>query len=33
LNDGELGVDIYDLRPLLADLGVVYVDTVDELED
>jgi 4-hydroxy-4-methyl-2-oxoglutarate aldolase len=28
---GTLGVDLYDLRPLLADLGVVYVD--DPVED
>jgi 4-hydroxy-4-methyl-2-oxoglutarate aldolase len=32
LNDGELGVDIYGLRPLLDDLGVVYVDRLDQLE-
>ncbi|MFP4513861.1 MAG: 4-carboxy-4-hydroxy-2-oxoadipate aldolase/oxaloacetate decarboxylase [Acidimicrobiales bacterium] len=32
LNDGELGVDIYNLRPLLADLGVTYVERIDELE-
>ncbi|WP_433795097.1 4-carboxy-4-hydroxy-2-oxoadipate aldolase/oxaloacetate decarboxylase [Actinoplanes sp. CA-252034] len=26
LTDGELGLDMYRLRPLLAELGVVYVD-------
>lgn len=30
LKAGELGVDFYGLRPLLADLGVVYVDRLDE---
>ena len=30
---GELGLDIYDMRPKLAGLGVIYVDTVDELDD
>lgn len=29
---GELGVDLYGLRPLLADLGVVQVDRLDDLE-
>lgn len=29
LNAGELGVDIYGLRAILADLGVVYVDRLD----
>jgi 4-hydroxy-4-methyl-2-oxoglutarate aldolase len=33
LKEGELGVDFYGLRPLLADLGVVYVDRLDDLED
>ena len=33
LNDGELGVDIYGLRPLLADLGVTYVDRLEDLEE
>jgi len=28
LEAGELGVDIYGLRPLLADLGVTYLDTL-----
>lgn len=28
---GELGVDFYGLRDKLADLGVVYVDTLDDL--
>lgn len=32
LTAGELGVDIYGLRPLLADLGVTYVDRIDDLE-
>lgn len=27
---GELGVDIYGLRPVLDDLGVVYVDRLDD---
>ena len=30
---GELGLDIYDMRPKLAGLGVIYVDAVDELDD
>ena len=29
---GELGVDIYGLRPLIEDLGVEYVDHLDDLE-
>ena len=29
LASGTLGVDLYGLRPLLADLGVVYVDRLD----
>lgn len=29
---GELGVDFYGLRSLLDDLGVVYVDRLDDLE-
>jgi 4-hydroxy-4-methyl-2-oxoglutarate aldolase len=33
LTAGELGVDIYGLRPLLDELGVVYVDRLDDLED
>jgi 4-hydroxy-4-methyl-2-oxoglutarate aldolase len=33
LKEGELGVDFYGLRQLLADLGVVYVDRLDDLED
>ncbi len=31
LRSGELGVDIYALRRTLADLGVEYVDTADDL--
>jgi 4-hydroxy-4-methyl-2-oxoglutarate aldolase len=30
---GELGVDIYGLRPLLESLGVEYVDDVEHLDD
>jgi 4-hydroxy-4-methyl-2-oxoglutarate aldolase len=30
LADGTLGVDLYDLRPLLADLGVRYVDRLPQ---
>jgi len=30
LAGGTLGVDLYDLRPLLADLGVVYVDRLPD---
>ena len=30
---GELGVDFYGLRDKLAELGVTYVDTPDELDD
>lgn len=33
LNDGELGVDIYGLRTLLDELGVTYVDLLDDLEN
>jgi 4-hydroxy-4-methyl-2-oxoglutarate aldolase len=29
---GELGVDIYDLRPKLESLGVQYVETADDVE-
>jgi 4-hydroxy-4-methyl-2-oxoglutarate aldolase len=32
LNAGELGIDIYGLRKTLADLGVVYVDRIEDLE-
>ena len=31
LNAGELGLDIYGLRKVLADLGVVYVDSAADL--
>jgi 4-hydroxy-4-methyl-2-oxoglutarate aldolase len=31
LNAGELGIDIYGLRKTLADLGVVYVDRIEDL--
>lgn len=31
LNAGELGVDIYGLRSLLDDLGVTYLDRLDDL--
>jgi len=30
LAGGTLGVDLYNLRPLLADLGVEYVDRLPE---
>ncbi len=33
LANGELGVDIYGMRRVLAQLGVVYVDSVGELDD
>jgi 4-hydroxy-4-methyl-2-oxoglutarate aldolase len=32
LNAGELGLDIYGLRKTLADLGVVYVNRIEDLE-
>lgn len=32
LNAGELGLDIYGLRATLASLGVVYVDTAEDIE-
>ena len=30
---GELGLDIYDMRGPLADAGLEYVDTIDDVED
>ncbi len=33
LNAGELGVDIYGLRALLDDLGVTYLDRLDDLDN
>jgi 4-hydroxy-4-methyl-2-oxoglutarate aldolase len=33
LATGELGVDIYDMRTTLSQLGVVYVDSISELDE
>jgi len=33
LAGGELGVDMYNLRPLLAELGVEYVDRVPDPQE
>lgn len=30
---GKLGLDLYDMRGKLADAGLVYVDSLDEIED
>ena len=32
LNGGELGVDMYGLRTTLSQVGVVYVDTIADLD-
>ena len=33
LADGELGLDIYNMRPRLAEAGFEYVETLEELGD
>jgi 4-hydroxy-4-methyl-2-oxoglutarate aldolase len=33
LGKGELGLDIYNMRPLLEEEGLVYLDTLDELKN
>jgi len=30
---GELGLDIYQMRPRLAEKGLRYLDTLDQLEE
>jgi 4-hydroxy-4-methyl-2-oxoglutarate aldolase len=32
LGEGELGIDMYGLRAILSGAGVVYVDTIDDLD-
>jgi 4-hydroxy-4-methyl-2-oxoglutarate aldolase len=32
LNQGELGIDMYGLRATLSEAGVVYVDSIDDLD-
>ncbi|MEX2525397.1 MAG: 4-carboxy-4-hydroxy-2-oxoadipate aldolase/oxaloacetate decarboxylase [Gammaproteobacteria bacterium] len=33
LKNGELGLDIYNMRPKLEEAGLVYIDHIDELKD
>ena len=33
LSTGELGLDMYDMRPRLEDAGLEYLDSIDDLEN